>query len=163
DLAKFWSALADDNPKPAYRAIWHMAAGSRQAVPYLKERLHPATPPDPQRLQRLVTDLSDRSFAVPQKATQELEQWAELAEPVLQKALAGKSTLDLQQRIQALLDRVDGLIAHPDQLRALRSIQILEYAATADAKELLSKLAEGTPEARLTQEAKASLDRLSRA
>jgi hypothetical protein len=45
----------------------------------------------------------------------------------------------------------------PEQLREIRAIEALGYIATPEAK-----LAEGEPEARLTQEAKASLGRLSR-
>jgi hypothetical protein len=41
-------------------------------------------------------------------------------------------------------------------------VQVLEYIGTAEVKQVLQALAEGTPEARLTQEAKASLERLAR-
>jgi hypothetical protein len=47
-------------------------------------------------------------------------------------------------------------------LRALRAIELLEYFATPEARASLEGLAEGAPEARLTQEAKAALERLER-
>jgi len=47
-------------------------------------------------------------------------------------------------------------------LRQLREIQVLEHIGTPEAQEVLKKLAQGAPEARLTQEAKAALDRLSK-
>jgi hypothetical protein len=47
-------------------------------------------------------------------------------------------------------------------LRQLRAIEVLERAGTAQAKKILSKLAGGAPDARLTREAKAALERLTR-
>jgi hypothetical protein len=39
---------------------------------------------------------------------------------------------------------------------------VLEHIGTTQAQDLLKKLAQGAPEARLTQEAKASLERLTK-
>jgi hypothetical protein len=47
-----------------------------------------------------------------------------------------------------------------ERLRTLRSIEVLESIATADAKKVLDKLAHGSPKARITQEANTSLARL---
>jgi hypothetical protein len=47
-------------------------------------------------------------------------------------------------------------------MRLLRTIEVLEHAATPEARQFLEKLAAGATEARLTREAKASLERLSR-
>jgi hypothetical protein len=44
----------------------------------------------------------------------------------------------------------------------VRAIEVLEHIGTPDANELLQTLATGAPEARLTQEAKASLERLAK-
>jgi hypothetical protein len=49
---------------------------------------------------------------------------------------------------------------HPQRLRGLRVAVPLEMAGTPDAKRLLAELAGGCPEARLTREAKAALDRM---
>jgi hypothetical protein len=44
----------------------------------------------------------------------------------------------------------------------LRALEVLEHIATPEAQQVLKTLATGAPEARLTQEAKASLARLAR-
>ena len=48
----------------------------------------------------------------------------------------------------------------PEQARALRAVEVLEHVGTAEAKRVLETLAAGAAEARLTQEARASLRRL---
>ena len=48
-----------------------------------------------------------------------------------------------------------------ESLRRLRAVEMLERAGTPQAQEALQALARGIPGARLTHEAKASLDRLA--
>jgi hypothetical protein len=48
-----------------------------------------------------------------------------------------------------------------ETLFRVRAIEALERMASSAAKQLLDSLAQGAPEARLTQEAKASLERLA--
>jgi hypothetical protein len=82
----------------------------------------------------------------------------DVAEPALRRALAGRPSLEVRQRLEKLLDQ----LAHPspDVLRALRAIEVLESVGTAEAKAVLGKLAAGQPGAGLTREAKAALRRL---
>ena len=56
--------------------------------------------------------------------------------------------------------RLDGPVPSPETLRGLRAVEVLELIGTAEAKEVLELLARGLAEARLTQEASASLGRL---
>jgi hypothetical protein len=52
--------------------------------------------------------------------------------------------------------------ASPVRLRSLRALEVLERAGTAEARQLIQRIAAGAAEARLTREAKASLERLAR-
>ena len=46
--------------------------------------------------------------------------------------------------------------------RALRSIEVLEHIGTQESQVVLKALSQGAPEARLTQQAKAALERLAK-
>jgi hypothetical protein len=59
-----------------------------------------------------------------------------------------------------LLARLDDAAPLPKQLRDLRAVTVLEHIANPEAIAILQGLAQGTAEARLTQESKASLERL---
>jgi hypothetical protein len=65
--------------------------------------------------------------------------------------------LEMRQRLEQLLEKRDA--AH---VRLGRAVQVLEYTGDQQARKLLDQLAQGPPAARLTQEAKAALERLSR-
>ena len=67
----------------------------------------------------------------------------------------------MQRRAEALLRALSAGVA-PTTLRNIRVAAVLEYIDTPEARQLLETLARGAPEARLTLETKASLERLSR-
>ena len=50
----------------------------------------------------------------------------------------------------------------PDVLRQVRAVELLERLGSREAQDVMKTLAQSAPEARLTQEAKASLERLAR-
>ena len=70
--------------------------------------------------------------------------------------------LEKRWRIESLLEKQRGPVRQPEILRALRAVVVLEEIATPEARKVLQKLASGAPDARLTQEAKASLERLAK-
>jgi hypothetical protein len=47
-------------------------------------------------------------------------------------------------------------------LQKLRAVEVLEYIGIPEACQLLEELAKGAPTARITQEAKASMERLAK-
>ncbi len=60
--------------------------------------------------------------------------------------------------MQALLTKLDA--PTPERLTRCRALEVLEQIATPEAMQLLSTLAAGAPEARLTQEAVDTLSRI---
>jgi hypothetical protein len=51
----------------------------------------------------------------------------------------------------------------PEVLRSLRGVEMLERLGNDESRQVLQTISEGAPEARLTQDAKASLKRLETA
>lgn len=110
---------------------------------------------------QLVLDLDSPVFATRQRATEELTKLDRLAEPVLRKALDGQPSLKMRRRVQELLGQ---LAAAPtgEHLRQMRAVEALEDIGAADAQAVLKTLTNGAPDARLTREAKGSLERLEK-
>jgi hypothetical protein len=161
EIDRLWADLSGADGARAYRAVWTLAA-VRQSVPFLAECLRPVPRIEVERLTRLIADLDSAQFQVRSRASQELEQLGELAEPALRRALAGHPSPEVRRRLEALLAGVEDRTWPPEQLCVLRAVEVLEHVATAKARRVLRSVADGAPGARLTQEAKASLERLSR-
>jgi hypothetical protein len=91
-----------------------------------------------------------------------LELLGEAAVPALRQALADAPSAEVQRRAEKLMDKLAGPTPQLETLRALRAVEALEQIGSAEARELLTALAKGMPEARFTRETKASLERLAR-
>ena len=160
-LEHLWADLAGNDGERVHRATWALAA-CPQFVPWLRERLKPVPPVDPKQLAQWLADLDNDAFAVREKATHELEAKKEAAEATLRSVLAGKPSLEVRRRVEPILKRLEELPpTSPSTLRAYRALEVLEHLCTPEARRFLQHLATGIPEARLTREAQASLQRLS--
>jgi WD40 repeat protein len=159
ELDSLWTLLAGPDAAKAYQAMWRLSENEKQVVPYLAAQLRPIAPVDAKRLAGLLNDLDSAQFATRQQASQELENLAELAVPALQQALKDKGGLEFRRRAEALLTIAYSGPPQADQLRLLRSIEILERVG---AREVVQTLANGAIESRVSQDAKSALDRLSR-
>lgn len=160
ELDAFWDDLASSDAEKAFRAVWGLIDASKQTVPLLSERLLPATPPDDNLIARWIADLNSDEFKVREQARQSLEKLEDRAEPALRAAVAKSPSLEVRRCVQQLLEKFERFPPSPKQLQALRAIEVLEHLATLETRRLLTSLAKGATDARLTQEAKATLERL---
>jgi WD40 repeat protein len=158
-LQALWKDLGDADASRAYNAIWALAAAPQHTVPLLQQHLQPVSPFDPQRVARLVADLDSERYEQRKKAAEELERLGDVAEPALKKLLAGKPSLEMRQRADQLLQKLEEPVTDPERLRALRGLEVLQQIHTPEARQLLEKLAKGAPESRLTQQAQEALQR----
>jgi RNA polymerase sigma factor (sigma-70 family) len=156
-----WDDLAAADGRKAFEAMRRLSAAARQALPLLRQRLNPAPAPDPRRLARLIADLESDAFPTRKQATAELEKWGWLAAPALRKALVGRPSPETRRRVEHLLGRLETGELEADGLREVRALEVLERLGTAEAKELLARLAGGAAGARLTREADAAWLRLA--
>jgi hypothetical protein len=117
---------------------------------------------DPARLRRLIAELDDDDFAARESATKELGRLDVLAESALRAALEGDVPQERRRRVEKLLEQLRGPITTTEIRQAVRAVAVLEHIGTPEARQLLRKLTEGAPDARLTREAKAALERLAK-
>jgi WD40 repeat protein len=163
DLEAAWKHLAGDDAVKAQQAVWMLEREPQQAVDFLGQRLRPATEPQAARIAALIDDLDSDSFSTRERASTELARLGTRVETQLRKKRAEKTTLEMRRRLETLLDKLDVLTPlSGEELRFVRAVEALEHAGTREARALLLRLAEGAKSARLTREAKASLQRLDR-
>lgn len=159
DLDKLWTQLADADPAVAYLAMWTLSAAGEPAVAFLKDRLRPEKLPE-NLVAELLAKLDSDKYAVREAAFRDLKKLGPAAEGELRKALAAKLSPEVGKRVQKLLDSWDNRPSGPDETRVARAFQVLERLATADARATLARLAEGTPGAWQTEQARLALARL---
>jgi len=80
----------------------------------------------------------------------------------LREVLAGRPSVEVRRRVEALLEQFGGWVTSPERLRNLRGVEALELASTAETKQALEKLTRQTPGSELARDAEAALKRLQR-
>jgi RNA polymerase sigma factor (sigma-70 family) len=158
---ELWSRLAAPDAASAFQAIWIMVREKGATLPFVKARLKPVPKVDEARIARLIERLDDDQFTVRNNATIELESFGDLPVPALRKALGNPVSLEARRRIDNLLEKLDPSMPPAEHLRAIRAVEMIEYAGGPEARQILQALSEGAPGARLTQIARASLKRLT--
>jgi WD40 repeat protein len=162
ELEGLWEGLAATDSRQAYRAAAALTASGTEAVRFLTSRVRPASDEDARTVRRLLADLDSDEFAVRERATREMEKLGAEAEPALRQALAGPLSLEVRRRVERMLRSPARTRWSAQMLRRLRAVQALERAGTPAARQALAALARGAPDARLTEEARAALERLAR-
>jgi hypothetical protein len=161
EVEQLWCDLAGDDAIAAQRAMRRLVAGAEQTVPYLGGRLQPALFMPRAQIDLLVPDLDSEEYAVRQRATDILSKQGERGARALRDALAkAKPSLEFRRRAETLLTSLEAYIPSSEALRSLRAVAVLEGIDNAEARRVLDNLAAGAPEAWLTREAQAALDRL---
>jgi hypothetical protein len=128
------------------------------AIALLRDNLKPAQPVDVKRVQQWLLDLEGDDFMTRQAAVAKLEKLGDAIDTPLQKALTAGLGLEARRRVQAIVAKFETLT--PDRLARSRALETLEQIATPEAVRLLESLAKGEPAARLTREARESLERI---
>jgi RNA polymerase sigma factor (sigma-70 family) len=159
ELDELWSTLGGADAAKAYQSILTLESCLEQAVPLLAEHLHLSTVD--KKILRLLALLDSDDFTQRERATRELQVLGWAAEPALHRALEGKPSLEVRNRVKELLDGIRKQPLPLEMVRILRGMEVLEQIGTPAARKVLASLALGVPQARLTREAKAALERLT--
>jgi hypothetical protein len=161
DADAAWASLIGADAAKAYRTMARLGE-SPAAVGLLRERLKPADAPDAKRIAQLIAQLDHDDFAVREQATKDLESLGQQAEDALRKAAGASPSAEAARRLAGLLEKVAAGATTGERLREIRALEVLEGLGPPEARKLLEELARGAPEAALTREAKASLERLAK-
>jgi WD40 repeat protein len=153
-----WAALIAD-AGPAYRAIRALIARPEQATALLREKLRAVPVVDSRRIRQLIADLDADNYDTREQASRELALLGEQAEGELTEARKSPRSAEQARRLTVLLPGRDGPL-HPERLRFLRALEVLEEIATPDARAILERLARGEPTAEETRQARAAQERL---
>jgi WD40 repeat protein/beta-lactamase regulating signal transducer with metallopeptidase domain len=162
EVQSLWGDLADKDATRARQSLHKLAAGARQAVPFLGKQLKPAARVDPRKLSGWIEDLESKKLPVRRMAYANLLKVGEQSVPALQKVLASKPPLETRRRAEELVDRLTGGTLTTEQIRFVRAVEALEQMGTPEALRLLRTLAGGAPGTLPTREAQAALDRLTK-
>jgi WD40 repeat protein len=163
ELAAAWTALSDSDARAAYDAVWRLVSDPDNTIPWAKEHWSQSSETRI-RIDRLIAALDDDDFATRQKATAELTALGQNAALALRERLAAKPSLEVRNRVQALLRRIPDTAdanADIDFRRNLRLLEVLEQIGTPSAAQVLRDIAQRGRERRLRDEATASLQRLA--
>jgi hypothetical protein len=159
-LDTLWADLAAADARQAHRALQGFLARGEKGVAFLNDQLRPVAGADAKRIERLTADLDSDQFEVRERAAKELAELGDLAELALRKVHTDGPSPEVRRRAEVLLEQCDPGRS-PVRMRALRAVEVLEHAGTPAARRVLETLAGGAAEARLTQDAQASLRRLA--
>jgi sugar lactone lactonase YvrE len=164
ELERAWTSLASTDAAEAYLAIRALISDSDRAVLYLKSRIRPMEKPENEAkiITRLIAELDHEEFSVRERATSELHRLGDITESALRDVLNKRLSAEAKRRVTHLLSLAIQSGPPTEQLRVLRSIEILERIANDDAKELLRSIARGDPESRISQDCNKSLQRIAK-
>jgi hypothetical protein len=160
DLEVLWRDLTGTNAPRAQEALGQLLLVPEQTVQLLSRKLTPVAAVEKDKAARLVRQLEDDAFARREQARKELLGLSDLAGPALQAALESKPAVDLKRQLEELLDEIRPGQAAPYRGAVSRSIALLEKIGSMEARRLLQRLADGAPNAYLTNQAQEALQRL---
>jgi WD40 repeat protein len=160
-LADLWEKLGHADPAEARPAVTAFARDSAATVKLFASKLSPIVEVPPARIAGWAMDLDSEEQDRRVAAERGLAAARDQAEEALRAAVLKPLSLEQMRRAERLLKKIDPT-TDAELLRQARAVEILEYAGSKEAITLLEKLAKGAPAARLTRDAKESLQRLKR-
>jgi hypothetical protein len=157
-----WDDLASPEPRVGHKAVWANLNEPARAVALLKERLKPVPSPPAKELAALIDDLGSESFAKREAAQKRLREFGHTIEPILREAVSTAATPEGKRRLNQLLTDCQSIASRtPDEIRAVRAVQMLERIGNPESRQLLEACAKGADAAILTRQARQALKNAS--
>lgn len=153
--------LGDADPAAAQRGMTYFYQHPDEAVKLLGAKVTARAGLSPERVAQLVADLDSNAFRTREAAAKELEAAGPVASAALRAAAEKAASAEVRKTAADLLARVDGVPTNPDDLRAIRAVEVMETIGTVGAREVLARWAAGPAGAWLTTEAVSAVARLN--
>jgi len=148
-LEQLWASLGSSDEAVATAAVWTMAAGRADAIPFLlktvkvPERKGPPAAVDAEAVRPLIAGLSHYRYLTREAAAEELFRLGDGALPHLRKA-AESADGEAKARLAALLDRWAARTGL-DELRLRRCVTALKIVEAPEGRALLGKIEKVLP------------------
>lgn len=162
ELAKLWEDLTSDNDFRLELLQKAFRAAPKQAVAVFRKKIPPITMERQQQAEAWIAELDDADYTKRDRAMKDLLGIAHLFTPLLKARHKGAQAGEMRNRLAFVLWQTSKEKTPLPLVHELRVLALLEEMATPDARELLSQLAQGAPQARLTVEAQTALIRLTK-
>jgi hypothetical protein len=162
ELKRCWSDLRSPDVTVAFKCVHTLIKAADDSVDVIRKELKPVAEPDSKVVARWLKALDADRAAVRDAAEKELARLGDAVEAAMHKALDGASSAETKRRLERLLEAIPVLPEGSDAIRMQRALLVLEQIGNKKAQKYLRELAKGASSARLTREAKATLERLER-
>jgi hypothetical protein len=162
-LDKLWVELGGDNELRLQLVRKAFRAAPKQAVEVLGKKVQPVARDLLQRVEQHITNLDDDAFTKRDQAMKELQGLAHQFAPLLEARLKQVSAGETRNRLTFILKQMGEEKPPRSLVMELRALTLLEEIGSPEARDLVSRLADGAPQARLTVEARTVLGRLPKA
>ncbi len=150
-VQKLWIRLAGPDMAEAFSAAVFLERRGQQTVQLLKGRLQPSQPIRSEQVVAWIQQLSSSSYQARTAAHRQLSLLGAAAEDRLRKALQAGCGTEATARITQLLQQAPQRQARTPAEQQMRlAIRVLERIGSAEAFEVVSRLADGPPGARTT-------------
>jgi WD40 repeat protein len=162
DMTAAWDRLSDPNPEKAYQGMEKLAAAPAGVVEFVRRQVRVVPKLSDAAIEKIFRKLDSDAFKEREEASKELGELGVAAVAAVKARLAGSVSAEAKRRLEEFLAAYNTEEIPPDELRALRAVEVLEAIDSPAARKFLIELADGAPGARLTQAAAAAVRRLAR-
>jgi hypothetical protein len=162
ELTTCWQTLGELDAKKAERAMQVLIDSGGQSIALIRLLCRPVRLPPASKIDALIRDLDNDQFSGREQATADLRDLGELAWPAIEKALKGKLAMEARRRLEDARRAIRPLASSRRDLQYWRAIEVLERIGSSEAQAVVRTLAGGAAEARVTREAQACVERMSR-
>jgi hypothetical protein len=159
-LEKMWMDLGTDNELRLDRILQALHAAPKPTVALFRKKLPPVAKERLTQVERWIAELDDPSFTKREEAMKQLRTATHDFQPLLESTKKTAGPGEIRNRITFVLREVQEEKQPVELTRSGRALAVLEKLNTPESRALLKELASGAPQAALTVNAQAALERL---